>query len=460
MDTSDLLSKLTALVRQDRVDSIKANFLQTSRLGETVGEFASKLGAAYEKFAVELRLVVKNFRRKSEELKREKLASVSNFHSTWEAVLAEVEGEATSYGELANGLEQKIAQPLVELLGRKKAQYKRIFAYREPMEEVISRADEGVQKTHKEYADAWSRYKAQDRDTLKDNDVLRCHNAHNAYVLALAHSNELAFHYYRHALPNLLKDLTEIRLFIADGMSRNLLLHVSLMKRKHERALANWDAFHQAVDSGIKSEVDLESFVLSVKIHPSSLEPSKKSFQGPEVNALGGFLKNELVLDLLTEAALVQQLSSFKLESAILSDKISKQEKELASLQALHTRYSENQDFGDPLVVQEDIYKLSQDLRLVHLQDSGLLAKVLNDYFFLMRSCNFFEMIVCFFQSSRCLNLLNQNYRMKSTLWTFADLQLRLQSLFELDPLQVFSCMLLIGATTRGPHTVATAKDC
>ena len=78
-----------------------------------------------------------------------------------------------------------MVQPLNELLARKRAQSKKVpasffpacsrrclftlqvLSYRDQLEEVISKADDGLQKAHKEYVDAWGRYKAQDRDTMK-----------------------------------------------------------------------------------------------------------------------------------------------------------------------------------------------------------------------------------------------------------------------------------------------------
>ncbi|XP_065842063.1 uncharacterized protein [Oscarella lobularis] len=370
--STEYASDFTALLQQDRVDAIRTNLNQTNRLGETIVEFSSKLGSAYEKFAGELHLLVKNYRRKNDELKRERLFTTGNFYGTWDAMLEEIDGEANGYADLAKGLDGAVVQPLNELLARKRAQSKKVLSYRDQLEEVISKADDGLQKAHKEYVDAWGRYKAQDRDTMKENDILRCHNAHNSYVLGLCHFNALANYYHNHTAPHLSKDVTEIRLTLADGMKKGIIQLVSLMKQRHQRALDRWETFKQAADI-VKAEVDLENFVQSLKVRSSS-SALQKSFVAPEVHALGGFLKNELLLDLLTEAALVQQHQSLKIKFSESADKCSKYERECGTLLALQKRYTECPNLGDPLPLYDDIYKQNQELRLVQLHHDGLAA--------------------------------------------------------------------------------------
>ncbi|XP_062504793.1 uncharacterized protein LOC134181535 [Corticium candelabrum] len=170
--STSVISFFSDLSRTDLNDTLKAHFSLTNRLSETMSEFASKLGSSYEKFSSELKMLVKSFRRKNDELKKERHLGQGNFFSIWEAMMMEIEGEASAYTELASSLQQTVAQPLAEFTSKKRAQYKKLFAYREQIEGTLVKSEEGLQKRHREYAEAWTKYKAQDKDTLKECAII------------------------------------------------------------------------------------------------------------------------------------------------------------------------------------------------------------------------------------------------------------------------------------------------
>jgi hypothetical protein len=266
-------------------DSLKTHMSLTNRLSETIADFASKLGGVYEKFAGELKLLVKSFRRKNEELKKERYLGQGNFFSTWEAMVMEIEGEALSCLELASSLEQTVSQPMLEFAARKKAQYKKMFSYREQIDESVVKAQEVLQKRHKEYSEAWAKKKNLDRETLKENDVLRCHNAHNSYVLQLSGVNTMTSEIHEVTLPSVLADLSDVRLSMGLEMQANLTKQLNLLQQRFATVGQRFQQYEKALQL-VDLKADIQNFVHSLKTSPLP-PPEPKAFQNPDVSSIG-----------------------------------------------------------------------------------------------------------------------------------------------------------------------------
>ncbi|XP_062504794.1 serine/threonine-protein kinase dkf-2-like [Corticium candelabrum] len=141
---------------------------------------------------------------------------------------------------------------------------------------------------------------------------------------------------------------------------------VNLLQQRHVTIIQRLQQYGTALQL-VDPAADIQNFVLSLKATPHS-PPQPRLFQKPDSSSIGEFLKNELVLDLLTEAALSAKHSELRVQAISNGEKVSKLQKELVSVKSLHTKYMENPVYGDLMSLEDDILRLNQELRLLNVE--------------------------------------------------------------------------------------------
>ncbi|XP_065841323.1 uncharacterized protein [Oscarella lobularis] len=203
----EFVFKLADLPDSDCNDIVRSSLKGTIRFGETVSDFMKKLGQTYEKFSSDLKNLVRGFKKRGDDSKKERFSWQGHLYRFWEVLLAEVGEEAKDFSRLASNLDQTVAQPLTDACTSRKLLYKKMTSYKEQMEENMKKSCESVAKTLKDCDDEWAK-KSSKQDSLSG----RYHRTHNDYLLALWGSNALITNHYRSELPDFLRDIMDVRL--------------------------------------------------------------------------------------------------------------------------------------------------------------------------------------------------------------------------------------------------------
>ncbi|XP_065841324.1 uncharacterized protein [Oscarella lobularis] len=207
----EFVFKLADLPDSDCNDIVRSSLKGTIRFGETVSDFMKKLGQTYEKFSSDLKNLVRGFKKRSDDSKKERFSWQGHLYRFWEVLLAEVGEEAKDFSRLASNLDQSVAQPLADACASRKLLYKKMISYKDQMEENIKKSCETVSKTLKECDDEWAK-----KSSKQDSLSVRYHRTHNDYLLALWGSNALITNHYRSELPDFLRDIMDIRLDVSE----------------------------------------------------------------------------------------------------------------------------------------------------------------------------------------------------------------------------------------------------
>ncbi|ERL91639.1 hypothetical protein D910_08968 [Dendroctonus ponderosae] len=191
----------------------------------------------YEQHAEEMQMLVANFRKRNNELRKERPACPSSLFHTWEALLQEVEidsqleksnwlvktvNKLQALGDIASILGRQVSRPLLERSFYRKMQSRKVFAHRESYETIIAKTEEKLAKvdaenpkkiagrltaqfallqTRQEYKNAYVSYLA----SPTTESLSAYFNSHNAYIQQLHATNGMMEEFGNATLPSLLQ---------------------------------------------------------------------------------------------------------------------------------------------------------------------------------------------------------------------------------------------------------------
>ncbi|ERL91640.1 hypothetical protein D910_08968 [Dendroctonus ponderosae] len=167
----------------------------------------------YEQHAEEMQMLVANFRKRNNELRKERPACPSSLFHTWEALLQEVEIDSQALGDIASILGRQVSRPLLERSFYRKMQSRKVFAHRESYETIIAKTEEKLAKagrltaqfallqTRQEYKNAYVSYLA----SPTTESLSAYFNSHNAYIQQLHATNGMMEEFGNATLPSLLQ---------------------------------------------------------------------------------------------------------------------------------------------------------------------------------------------------------------------------------------------------------------
>lgn len=367
------MRRLSELSSKQADEALKSYSTHATKLADTMGDFLARVASAEEQHAQHLNNILKNFRRKTQDIKREKHFYATSSFTAWEQLLDETEAEAKLCSELAAKLNETASQPLQETATKKKTVFRKVFAARDELNSKIDKFDGTLNKAQKEYSDQWNKFSSQDKDTVKDSRVLHCYNAHNDYVITLKAFNEVCSSVIESHHPSLLNDMQGIHSDLTRRMGNAMKLYITLTSEKLIGSQNRLTAFLDTIES-VDGASDISGFVMAQRSGTPSPPPRRK-FHHPEPGASAGF-ENELKVTNITQTALLNTQEVFQSEGQQLEDGIGKCEKELKGLKSLYENYINNPNYGDARSIEEELIEMKNKLRLLQIDQTAVIAKL------------------------------------------------------------------------------------
>ncbi|XP_047736851.1 uncharacterized protein LOC108666868, partial [Hyalella azteca] len=135
-------------------EPLKAHCNVTFKLVKTVSEFSAQLSRLHEHHGEQLQHLVHSFRKRNSELRNERPTAGGPLALAWESLLQEVELDSQLHVDVAATLTRDVARPLVENTFCRKIEARKLFAHRESFETIVSKAEEQLKKSKREYTEA------------------------------------------------------------------------------------------------------------------------------------------------------------------------------------------------------------------------------------------------------------------------------------------------------------------
>ena len=201
----DALNPLKDLVQPGLNEPLKQHNASALKLVQTVSEFAQELGAAMENHSAMVRRLVDEFRGRSGDMR----VDSGGMRRVWENLLRQVEADAVAHLDLAAVLQQQLSRPTLEASFHRKLQSRKVFAHREAYDQVVTKAEEKLQRARADYKRAYATFLT--NDVGGEQELKRAYfEAHNAYILQLRATNAITERYQAHCLPGLLGEIAEV----------------------------------------------------------------------------------------------------------------------------------------------------------------------------------------------------------------------------------------------------------
>ncbi|ODM97941.1 F-BAR and double SH3 domains protein 1, partial [Orchesella cincta] len=174
-----------------------------------VSDFTQQLSQLHEQHAVQLQMLIENYRKRNAELRKERPPCNSSMFQIWETLLQEVEIDSQAHSDISASLARQVARPLLEKTFCLKIQSRKVFAHRESFETVLSKTEALLSKAYRDYSDACMQH----IQMCSNQSLAQYYEAHNAYIQQLRGTNSMLKEYHSETLPALL----QVRFFFCDG---------------------------------------------------------------------------------------------------------------------------------------------------------------------------------------------------------------------------------------------------
>nr|XP_058949181.1 uncharacterized protein LOC131776985 [Pocillopora verrucosa] len=357
-------ARLRDLPHPNLNDVLKSNTYSAIKLLKTVGEFTHKVASLKEQLGNQLLSLVESFRKKNLEMKKDRSALSSAF-SCWETLLGEYEKQAQDMLKISSNLVRQVNTPAFEEVIKKKAATKKIFSFRDNGESQIEKADEALQKRHKEYSEACAKLaklQSAGAEAAKQEHVQTlCHNTHNAYVLQLNCVNNMNGVFYSTTLPQILDDLQDVH----EDVSESLRVAFSDCSKIEKENIVDSVKRLESIQSMFQlmnSKADISTFVQAND--PGAYSSPEKNFQKPEDNQLLNVTDNRLFLVDATEPVLKRKYIALQIKLRNYDTTIKKDQEAVKSMKKLRESYSQNPSYGNAAELEEDLLRQKNDLRV------------------------------------------------------------------------------------------------
>ncbi|XP_044755270.1 uncharacterized protein LOC123314203 [Coccinella septempunctata] len=382
MATND--SILKDFIHPSYNEHLKAHNAVTFKLVRTVSDFTQQLGQVYEQHAEELHMLVSNFRKKNQELRKERAACPSSLFHTWETLLQEVDIDSQALGEIGSILGRQVSRPLLERSFHRKIQSRKVFQHRESYDVIIAKTEEKLAKCRQDYKNAYVAYLSS-----PTTESLSCYfNCHNAYIQQLHATNGMLEAYGRETLPTLLQELEEIYSDVCSTLTDAIQQGAEVVA---SRAMEQNKRYESLVVQckAVSGPSDLAHLARSLPAPQGRGLIMKRPFvppQPPPPEATNGEyvetpndnippLKDELVIDRLSALQLKPSHDALSKEAADLDVQIRQIKDSLDTLVRVQQRSVEASLYNKANELQEDISMKRFDLRVSHMHLSAINAQ-------------------------------------------------------------------------------------
>ncbi|XP_033224199.1 uncharacterized protein LOC117177533 isoform X2 [Belonocnema kinseyi] len=343
------------------------------KLVQIVSEFAQELGGAMEIHSANVRRLVDDFRNRAGESR-----DSSGMRRVWESLLRQVEADATAHLDLAAVLQQQLSRPALEASFHRKVQSRKIFAHREAFEQVVSKAEEKLQRARADYKRAYAALLSS--ESGNDQELKRAYlETHNAYVLQLRATNAITERYQYQCLPVLMGEIADVYEELC-GLACNCIAGVS--EAAGERALEQSKRYQNVSKEAraITPQADLQFLARTLSTTASPRKPPRRLFVPPappeqvpveRLNQVPA-LRDELVP---TGTSAVPLMEDLHRESESLTQEIGRLQDALDALTRMQRKSVEGNVHTKIAELQEDISMKRFDLGVAQLHLSAAQAQ-------------------------------------------------------------------------------------
>lgn len=330
-------------------------------------------------------MLVSNFRKRNNELRKERPACPSSLFHTWEALLQEVEIDSQALGDIASILGRQVSRPMLDRSFFRKIQSRKVFTHRESYETIIAKTEEKLAKTRQEYKSAYLTYLSN-----PTTDSLSSYfNAHNAYVQQLHATNGMMEEFGNTTLPSLLQELEEIYTDLCSTVTEAVIQGAEIVS---SRALEQAKRYESLVNQcrSVSGSSDLthlsrslptpqaRGFIIKRVFVPPQPPQSPDAADGEIANGqlnnenIPPPLKDELVIDQLSAVQIKPSHDALKKESDDLKVQIRQIQEALDTLLRIQQRSVDASLYNKANELQEDISMKRFDLRVAQIHLSAI----------------------------------------------------------------------------------------
>ncbi|XP_077292227.1 uncharacterized protein LOC143915436 isoform X2 [Arctopsyche grandis] len=377
---------LRELTHPNLNEHLKNHNAVSFKLVKTVSDFTSQLSQMYEQQAGELQMLVATYRKKNNELRKERPACPSSLFHTWETLLQEVETDSQAHSDVALALNRQVSRPMVERTFYRKLQSRKVFAHRESYETIISKTEEKLTKCRQEYKSAHQAYV----QSPSQATLVGYMDGHNAYVQQLHATNGMLDEYNQETLPQLLQELEDIYNDVCVTLSDAVLQGAEVVASRATDQTRRYETLG-AQCRAVNGTTDLAHLARGLP-QPAPSRGPRKPFAPPlgvlhhndndneNVDAIQSdnvppALKDELVLERLGPMQIRSNYDSLKKEALDLELQIKQLQDSLDNMVRLQQRSIENHLFNKANELQEDISMKKFDLRVAQIHLSAVKAQ-------------------------------------------------------------------------------------
>ncbi|CAG9785006.1 unnamed protein product [Diatraea saccharalis] len=372
---------LRELTHPNHNEQLKNQQQVTFKLVKTVADFTTQLSQIYEHHSSELQVLVANFRKRSNELRKERATCPSSLFHTWETFLQEVEADVLGYSNTATSLERVVVTPLIEKTFHMKVQARKLFAHREGCEVILAKADEQLNKSRQEYRNAFLNY----CNNPSPAALATYYDSHNSYVQQLTATNAMLDQYHKHTLPTILQELEEILTDVTTTVSEAICQNGEIITEKTTHQLRRYESLC-AQARAVSSTADLAHLARTLLTAQPPMRPPKRPFLPPyppepedppldvPAESMPPVLRGEMLLDRMGGQARLNY-EQLRKDAQELEIQIKQLQDSLDALARHQSRGLETSVYSKVNEIQEEISVKKYDYRATQLHLAAVRAQ-------------------------------------------------------------------------------------
>ncbi|OXA50232.1 hypothetical protein Fcan01_15232 [Folsomia candida] len=323
-------------------ENLKAHNALSFQVIRIVSDFTQQLSQLHEQHAVQLQMLVENFRKRNAELRKEKPPGSSALFQIWETLLQEVEIDSQVHSDISGSF------------GRQ--------AYRDYNDACLQHIQGGNNATLANYYDA-----------------------HNAYVQQLKGTNAMYREYHNETLPALLQELEEVYVDLVNTLSESILLGSEIVSGRAQESNRRYETL-ASVCRNVNGGQDLKEYVKGMVI-PAAPPPAKHCFQLPlpiiQASESGDpqdlshvpILKEEVIMERQAAVSARNRLEGLRKEIASMESEMKQLQDSMDTLIRMQERSLDSNLWNKANELQEEISMKRFDLRVAQMHYAALKSQ-------------------------------------------------------------------------------------
>ncbi|CAL8088942.1 unnamed protein product [Orchesella dallaii] len=364
-------------------ESLKTHNSLSFKVIRIVSDFTQQLSQLHEQHAVQLQMLIENYRKRNAELRKERPPCNSSMFQIWETLLQEVEIDSQAHSDISASLARQVARPLLEKTFCLKIQSRKVFAHRESFETVLSKTEALLAKAYRDYSDACMQH----IQMCSNQSLAQYYEAHNAYIQQLRGTNSMLKEYHSETLPALLQELEDVYVDLCKELSDSVMLGSEIIQTGSPETNRRYDQL-AAICRNVNGIQDLRDFVKTMVVPAGTTPRHAFTLPLPLLTAAAGseeyanqdlshvpVLKDELIMDRLVTNSIRNRIEGLKKEMAELEAETRPIQDSLDTLVRMQQRSLDSNLYNKANELQEEISMKRFDLRVAQMQIAALRAQ-------------------------------------------------------------------------------------